>query len=300
MKQSIRLYIIPTYKNSHATNSYVFDKENENTLDIVWLDNALTELKNEYNILQTEICGGEITSLSDFYFNMLFHLIQINCNKIIVSTDFIDFNKSMINYCDIINVKYNFNGYSKNKDIVYSNIKAAVSEGKIINIKSLDISCKVNSRAIIDDLNKLRIKSCEIVPYHQSIYSKVKAMNYHDHEELIKQYLFLVRTMKFAFQNKLQLDGILPIDNYNVKNIYITPNNKFAVTEFDKDNKFKLCECDDLSSLQKKIREMENLRDNFCYNCDSKLRCLANRLINLNYIGESCSGFKDLIKYYDK
>ena len=237
---------------------------------------------------------------------MLFHLIQINCNKIIVSTDFIDFNKSMINYCDIINVKYNFNGYSKNKDILSLEYKANLIyslKTKNINesnIKSLDISCKVNSRAIIDDLNKLKIKSWEIVPYHQSIYSKVKAMNYHDYEELIKQYLFLVKTMKFAFQNKLQLDGILPIDNYNVKNIYITPNNKFAVTEFDKDNKFKLCECDDLSSLQKKIREMENLRDNFCYNCDSKLRCLANRLINLNYIGESCSGFKDLIKYYDK
>ena len=51
MKQSIRLYIIPTYINAHATNSYVFDKENENTLDIVWLDNAMTEFTNVHKIL---------------------------------------------------------------------------------------------------------------------------------------------------------------------------------------------------------------------------------------------------------
>ena len=300
MKQSIRLYIIPTYKTTHPTDYYLFDFKDEHTLDIVWLDKALTELKNNYDILQTEICGGEITLLSDFYFNMLFHLIQINCNKIITSTNFINFNKSMINYCDIINVKYNFNGYSKSKDIVYNNIKAAVAEGKIINIKSLDISCRTNLKIILEDLNKLKIKSWEIVPYHQSIYSKAEKMSYTEYEELIKKYLFYVKDMKFAFQNKLQLDGILPIDNYNVKNIFITPNSKFAIADFTEDNKFKLLEYEDLSTLQKKIREMENLRDIFCNVCDSKLRCLANRLVNLKYQGKSCSGFKDLIEYYNK
>lgn len=300
MKQSIRLYIIPTYKNSHAEDYYIFNAKDENTLDIVWLDNALTELKNNYNILKTEICGGEITNLSDFYFNMLFHLIQINCNKIVVSTDFVDFNKSMINYCDIINVKYNFNGYSRAKDIVYNNIRAATAENKIINIKSLDISCKTNVRVIIEDLNKLKVKSWEIVPYHQSQYSKIKAMSYHEFEELIKKYLFFVKDMKFAFQNKLQLDEILPIDNYNVKNVYILPNNKFGLLDVDDNNKINVLEFNTLSDLQLKIREMEKLRDNFCNVCDSKLRCLANRLINLNYKDESCSGFKNLIKYYNK
>jgi hypothetical protein len=206
----------------------------------------------------------------------------------------------MINYCDIINVKYNFNGYSKNKDIVYNNIKAAIAEGKIINIKSLDISCRTNLKIILEDLNKLKIKSWEIVPYHQSVYSKAEKMSYTEYEELIKKYLFYVKDMKFAFQNKLQLDGILPIDNYNVKNIFITPSSKFAIADFTEDNKFKLLEYEDLSTLQKKIREMENLRDIFCNVCDSKLRCLANRLVNLKYQGKSCSGFKDLIEYYNK
>lgn len=300
MKQTIRLYVIPTYKNPYVDEYYLFDQNNKNTLDVVWLDNALIELKNNYNILQTEICGGEITVLSDFYFNILFQLIKMNCNKIIVSTNFIDFNKSIINLCDIINVKYNFNGYSKYKTIVYNNIKAAIAENKIINLKSLDISCKNNHKLIIEDLNRLKIKSWEIIPYHQSIYSKAIPLNYTEYEELIRKYLFSAKDMKFAFQNKLQLDEILPIDNYNIKNIYITPNNKFAITEFNKNNKFKFIEYDNLSNLQKKIEEMENLRDNFCYNCDSKLRCLANRLINLNYTGKSCSGFKDLIKYYNK
>ena len=182
MKQTIRLYIIPTYKNPYVDEYYLFDQNNKNTLDVVWLDNALIELKNNYNILQTEICGGEITVLSDFYFNILFQLIKMNCNKIIVSTNFIDFNKSIINLCDIINVKYNFNGYSKYKTVVYNNIKAAIAENKIINLKSLDISCKNNHKLIIEDLNRLKIKSWEIIPYHQSIYSKAIPLSYTEYD----------------------------------------------------------------------------------------------------------------------
>ena len=299
MKEQIRLYVIPLYTIKENDEYYIFNdkKDNQNKLDIFWLDTALTDLKNHYNILQTEICGGEITLLSDFYLNMLFQIIKLNCNKIFISTNFVEYNKSLINCFDAINVKFNFNGFSKYKQQVFDNIKKF--NNKSINLKSLDISCDRNEKQIIEELNISKIKSWEIIPYHHGKGIKKIQRSYSETEKVIKKYLFFTKSMRFAFQNKLQLDEILPIDNYNVKNIYITPNNKFALQNFTKNNEFELLEFDNILDLQEKIKEMENLRDKICLNCDSKLRCLANRYLNLNYKGESCSGLIDLIKYYD-
>jgi hypothetical protein len=104
--------------------------------------------------------------------------------------------------------------------------------------------------------------------------------------------------MKFAFQNKLQMDSILPIDNYNTKIVYITPYSKYAIQEFNKNKQFQLLNLNNIEELQKKLEEMEKIRDNFCDKCDSKLLCLANRHLNLNYDGKSCSGFRNLIYFY--
>ena len=103
--------------------------------------------------------------------------------------------------------------------------------------------------------------------------------------------------MKFAFQNKLQLEGILNIDNYNIKTLYMTPNDKFAVQAFENNN-FYLREMDNLDEINNYFIEMEKKRDKICRNCTSKLKCMANYFLNLDYNGPSCSGYKDLLTQY--
>lgn len=299
-RDSIRLCIIPTYQYTENDICYMFNnkRNDKQILDSVWLDNALISLKCNYNILQTEIFIPDITVISDFYFTIIFHLIKSVCKKVLLTTNLIQFNKNIINYCDIINVNLNFNEFLLHKDNIYNNIKSI--SNKVINVKSFDISCYKNQEKIIYDLNMLGIKSWEIVPYHAYVNSKLKTTDYSHFESLIKNYLFLTKKMNFAFQNKLQLDEVLCIDNYNAQTIYITPYNNFGVLDFTKNNEFQILEYDSVEKLQKKLIEMEKSRDIFCHYCDSKLRCLANRYQNLNYEGKSCSGFKDLIDFYNK
>ena len=299
-RDSIRLCIIPTYQYTENDICYMFNNKcnDKQILDSVWLDNALISLKCNYNILQTEIFIPDITVISDFYFTIIFHLIKSVCKKVLLTTNLIQFNKNIINCCDIINVNLNFNEFLLHKDNVYNNIKSI--SNKVINVKSFDISCYKNQEKIIYDLNMLGIKSWEIVPYHAYVNSKLKTTDYSHFESLIKNYLFLTKKMNFAFQNELQLDEVLCIDNYNVQTIYITPYNNFGVLDFTKNNEFQIFEYDSVEKLQKKLTEMEKSRDIFCHYCDSKLRCLANRYQNLNYEGKSCSGFKDLIEFYNK
>jgi len=300
MKSAIRLFIIPTFKVNYIYNYYEYkSKANEDKiLDVVELDQKLAELQKIYDIAQIDITGGEPSLLSDFYFDMLFYLLKTYCKKVNVYTDFIKIHKSIINHCDIINVNFNFNGYSQKGQEVFNNIQTAVNNGKIINLKSLDISCDKNQIKIIKSLNDSGIKSWEIIPYHQSIYTSLKANDYSYTEDVIRYFLLSYKQMKFAFQNKLQMDSILPIDNYNTKIVYITPYSKYAIQEFNKNKQFQLLNLNNIEELQKKLEEMEKIRDNFCDKCDSKLLCLANRHLNLNYDGKSCSGFRNLIYFY--
>ena len=106
--------------------------------------------------------------------------------------------------------------------------------------------------------------------------------------------------MNFAFQNKLQLDGVLDLDNYNTLTIYITPNNKFAIQNYDKKDNFSLLEVENIQELVKKCKEIENFKDKLCEKCTSKLKCMANRFLNLNYTGLSCFGCNRLINAYKK
>ena len=170
MKKSIRVHIIPTYK-SNQNDIYNFFNQfytNEKNLDLVWLNSSLDELDKKFVVSKYEIEGGEISLLSDFYFELLYNLLKIHCKKIITTTNFINFNKGIINLSDIINVNYNFNVHEALNQQIFKNIKAAVSSNKIINIKTVDISLKNDEIKNINILNNLSIKSWEIIPYFNS------------------------------------------------------------------------------------------------------------------------------------
>ncbi|MBR2240014.1 MAG: hypothetical protein IKO49_02155 [Bacilli bacterium] len=293
MKKSIRVHIIPTYK-SNQNDIYDFFNQfykNDEILDLVWLNNTLDELDKKFIISKYEIEGGEISLLSDFYFELLYNLLKIHCKKIITTTNFINFNKGIINLSDIINVIYNFNLHDTLNQQIFKNIKAAIASNKIINIKTVDISLKNDEIKNINILNNLNIKSWEIIPYFNS-------KDYTIFEEIIKKYLKYTKLMKFAFQNELQLKNILNLNNFETFDVYLLPENKFGLKIFENDQ-LNLEKFDNIDTLLEKLLEMEILHDNYCKKCTSKLKCMSNYFFNHTYKGKSCSGFKNLIKDFE-
>jgi len=296
-KKSIRINIIPLYRINIDDPLYLFqDKINTGyTLDLSWLDQALKSLSFKYNIVQIDLTGGEISLLSDFYFELLYILCKSYSKKVNVWTNLLNIKKSMFNHCESFNVKLNFNEYF-NKQTLY-NCKIASETDKIINVKSFDISCTNNIGYIIKALNDAKIKSWEVIPFFKSNYNKIDFREYTSSESTIKAILKYSEEMKFAFQNKLQLDGILPIDNYNIQTAYILPENKFGFYDF-KDNICYIKTVDNSLDYINKLEELEKKRDIFCKKCTSKIMCLANYHVNTNYNGNSCSGLKQLIRDY--
>lgn len=302
MKPQIKISLLPLYKSNLSDLAYLFnDKKNDQkVLELTWLDEALFNLSKKYDIVQIDIEGGEISLLSDFYFTLLFNLLKSYCKRIYVYTNFIEFNKGLINNFEIINVNFNYSIKGIVKQTIFDNIKAAISSGKVINMKTLDISCQENKDMIINQLNDLKIKSWEIIPYHKSKGSIIEFKDYKLYENTVKEFLKLYPKMQFSFQNKLQLDKILKLDNYNIKKIYLTPDNTYALSNFDENNTFFLDEYTDFDLFSKKVAEMEIFRNNFCEKCTSKIQCMSNKFFNYKYKGTSCSGFKNLINEYNR
>lgn len=295
MKEDIRIVIIPTYKCNKNCKYCIYSNKLQKTeiADLFWIDSALNIISKTHNIIQISISGGEVSLLSDLYFTMLYNIAKIYCKKIMVETNFIKINPAIINNCNIINVGYNFDDL-KNKNLIFNNIRAAVNSGKVINVKSINTFIKDFPQKVIEQLNDLNIKSWEIIPLHSSVLDKINLTTYKEYEETVEIYLKYVNQMNFAFQNKLQLNGILNLNNYNTHTVYLTPENKFGIGIF-KDNLFYIQEEEFFDNILKKMIEIEKKSEKFCEKCTSKLHCMANYFLNLEYTGYSCSGFKELL-----
>lgn len=299
MKNSVNLVILPTYKCSQNCPYCLFGhlKDSSKTLDLVWLEENLSKIFFKFSVIETSVEGGEISELSDFYFDVFFKLLKLYTKKLNVCTNFVNFHKSLIDNADIIEVGYNFNQYSSDSKRVKDNIKAATSSGKVVIVKSLDISVNDNRLEILAELNKLGIKAWEIIPYQKTKYTQLDFPGYGFFEKIVKDYLKLSSCMEFSFLNKLKIEGIIKPETFPLKTVYITPNCKFGLGKFDSENNFYIEEYETIEDLEKNLEIQQNEQILLCDKCKYKARCLANRYFNPNTVTKiECSGYKGLLK----
>lgn len=295
MKETINLIILPLYRTENEYSFSVFNNLDNlhNTLSLEWLEENLSYLSRHFEISKISIEGGEISLLSDIYFDLLFRLLGTYNKKISITTDFMKFNRSLIDNADVINVLYNFN---HNSEIVFKNIKAAISTGKVITIKSLDIFVQDNALDKISTLNRLKIKSWKIIPY-QKTRSQIENTRIISYSDVINKYINQVDYMQFSFLNKLELEGIIKLNNFPINTVYITPNNKFGLGCIDNQGYFFIEEFEDLIELEKKLKSYQSQQILLCEGCKYQSECLADRYFDKNILTKTtCSGYKDLIK----
>lgn len=291
-KRKIHLTIIPSYKTNDLT-CLSFISDDRSILDLSNLNLHLEDIDRQFIINKIDIRPANISELSDTYFDLLYHLCLTFTLKVSVWTNLLTFSKSIVNACDMLNVPYHFDLDKERKKKIADNIKAIESNGKVINLKSFDIWCTEDEKDTIKEINNLGVQSWEIIPWH-GIYN----YTYPASEDIIKKYLDLSKLMNFAFQNELQLDGVLLEENYSENKVYILPNNKLAIMSFDEDNRFSFKELKDAYQLNYELGKIDGKRSSLCKDCNYKLWCLANYYLNLDYTGKSCSGMKDLIKLH--
>lgn len=239
-KEKIDLIILPTL-------NYHEKLQTDNILSLLSIEYLLNNLIKTYYINSITIDGGEISTLSDFYFDFLFKLLKLYTKQIKVYTDFLFVNKSLLNNTDIINIKYSKH-LEKFQEKIDNNIKIASNINQNLNIKLLDTDINFNIYNFILKLNQLKIKSLEIID------TKFINKNTISCKENIIRFLSYKKDMEFGFINYNIIKKITPNDIFLPK-LYLLPDNtlsfdktidKDIFNEFISTNKYDLTSYDDI------------------------------------------------------
>ncbi len=106
----------------------------------------------------------------------------------------------------------------------------------------------------------------------------------------------------FEFINEYLLEDVLEKkrNSFSDDHLYITPEGKFAVLEFDLNDREYFLDCETYNDYlnwckKEKIRVSKNT---FCSKCEYFGNCLSEHLREVKNLDNGCNGFKHLIDWY--
>ena len=260
------------------------------------LDSLLSQVGN---IDYVDLYGGEIGALSKGYYLEIKEVIRrYYQGEINIITNFSMLNKEFFAEDVYLTVSYDF-GARERHDEVFQNMLMSQSSFAILILATPEV-VKMDVDAMIMQLNILmNLDSVEIKPYSTNQANSYD-VTHHEYEEFIKKWIDSPIKKNYRFGNQEYIERSLSgkYNAYSDDHIYITPNGKFGVLEFDKDDKEYFLE---LESFDEYIlwtkKEKESLSE-ICRNCEYVGRCLTEHYRYVDNLKNGCSGYKSLLDWY--
>jgi MoaA/NifB/PqqE/SkfB family radical SAM enzyme len=298
----MNLSVNPTYYcNFRCSFCYLGDKlSDKKKIKLSDLEERLEEVSDLWEIENIDLYGGEISELPmDYQEELIALLSKYAKNPIMITTNYSDpcslYETSNTKIC----ISYDYKAREQ-WDKVMLNIITEGGNNDVLMLASKNL-LRFPVEEIVANLNMLGLNSVEIKPYSSNQYNQ-QAVSFKDYENFIKKFIELKGDMNFVFQNELLIEQSLEgkKNAYSNDHIYITPNNKFAVLEFDaEDNEFFM----ELEGIQDYItwtkKENNSIDENsYCNTCEYKGKCLTEHYRFVSDMKESCNGFKGLLDWY--
>lgn len=262
------------------------------------LDELLSQVpKIEY----VDLYGGEIGALKKSYFYDMKAVIKKHYqDDINIITNYSMIHEGFYDDDVILGVSYDFEAREKH-EIVFKNMMISPVPISVLILASKEVIEK-DVEEMISLLNICSaITSVEIKPYSIN-QANADRVTHRDFEVFVQKWLDAKTEKLFQFINEDKIKESLSKE-YNAfsdNHIYITPNGKFAVLEFDKDDKeyfLELNSWDEYIEWTKK--EKENISP-FCKECIYFGNCLTEHYRYVDNLENSCNGYKGLLDFYNE
>lgn len=298
------LSINPTYYcNFRCHFCYLTSEQlsNRKLLDLETLESRLIEVLNNTTIDHVDLYGGEIGLLpEDYVWDLKDLLYKYDIKSISVNT-----NLSMVNniICDSdfhISVSYDFDVREQHERVWNNMIK--LNRPFSVLILASDKIIQHNVDNMIFQLNLLsKLQSVEIKPYSEN-QANCLTVSFKDYEEFVKKWIISTTPKRFEFINEYLLEDVLnkKRNSFSDDHLYITPEGKFAVLEFDLNDREYFLHCETYKDYLKWCeKEKKRVSKNtFCSKCEYFSNCLSEHLREVKNLDNGCNGFKYLIDWY--
>lgn len=272
-------------------------------IDLTVLEQKLQEIYARFGgIDHVDVYGGEVALLPLNYFQDMTDILKKYSKELNLITNLSIVNEITQHPDYIIGVSYDFAAREKH-ELVFRNMSLLRDEFHVLMLAGPEL-IKYDPNQHIQMFNLLpNLQSVEIKPYsiNQANAHKITDKQF---EEYVIRWLTAKTPKKFQFVNDDLIAQAVEkkAHSYSDDHIYITPKGRYAVLEFDIDNREFFLEMDTLDEYDnwcdKEKRRVE--LNEYCRSCEYKGICLSEHLRDVKDTKMSCNGYLHLIEWYKR
>ena len=271
-------------------------------IDLQRLDDMLAEVKEQDDIHHIDLYGGEIGALKKDYFYGLRDVIRKYYDKDInINTNFSMLHDGFFEKDFYLSVSYDFEAREKH-ELVYKNMMLSPVPIAVLVLVSPTILQKD-----VDEMIRMfnlctPVKSVELKPYSIN-QANAHNVTHKDFEQHVIKWIQSKEDMQFAFINDYKIqDSIEKTYNaFSNDHVYITPNGKFGVLEFDKDDKEYFLELDSYKDYKLWADKESDVNcSDICKSCKYYGHCLTEHYRYVKDLDNGCNGYKGLLEFYER
>lgn len=274
------------------------------TLEVEKLYLLLNEVAAWRSIQHVELYGGEPALLSDKYLDEFLKIVRVfYAGRINVISNFSVFKDKFLTDDFELSVSWDFTVRQKSS-LVYQNMMSIRQPFHVLTLASremVDLSDE-NLDAFIEQLNALPyLNSWEIKPYSKSSFNEDKVKD-REFEIFIRRLLQRRHKFKFDFINEFKIqESLRGVNNaWSDDHVYITPEGKWSVLDFDDSGKESFTSLESFSDYIEWTQKERGLilKNDVCSKCQYLGVCLSEHLRPVHAPDDSCNGFVGLLDWY--
>ena len=261
------------------------------------LNQLLSEVEDPIDHI--DLYGGEIGALKRSYYDQIIEVIRNwYTGPININTNFSKLDDRFFDDGVTLSVSYDFQAREKH-ELVFQNMMMSPKPISLLILASPRV-ITMDVDEMVQNLNLIKsIQSVEIKPYSTN-QANTFEITHRDYENFVIKWLESPIQKNFQFIN---YDNI--VESYNKRynawsddHVYITPNGKFGVLEFDKNDNEYFLELPNYYSYKLWAHMEKRKQSTVCVNCNWFGHCLTEHYRYVRDLKNSCNGYRGLLEWY--
>lgn len=305
--KTISISLNPTYLCNFSCHFCYLTPEqlrDRKTLDVKRLPEMLMEVNEAgYKLEHVDLYGGEVGLLSEEYLDQLDEILfEFGDPNINIITNLFKKHPFFLKEHIDLSVSFDFDAREKS-DLVLSNLLTTNKDISILMLASKELMGK-DVAPMIQTFNSIQnIVSVEVKPYSSNQSNQYKVSD-QEFEAFVQKWIDSDLPMNFDFINEEQIKLALQKKRnaFSDDHVYITPNGKFAVLEFDENDNELFFELNSFADyVEWSVKERERVfKNSICGKCEYLGSCLTEHYREVRHGDVSCNGYRGLLKNYTK